>query len=219
MSDIEAPEDRRMDPSRPWLRPPHWGQVPPFPRPPMPAPPGPWPAGLFRLEQCWDEIAEWERFLLRMMEDLLQRNPNLISNALPTIGVTDGSAAQPGQVGEFIELGQAVPYGTAAQSQVVSLGVLPPGDWDYWLYAIPTTAVSGLQFQLDPLPAGFSTNAFTVTEFATGSNIQAATLASTIGVARTAAPSLVALSVVTNQWTAGPSAGEVSVFFMARRRR
>jgi len=69
------------------------------------------------------------------------------------MGVTDGSDARPGQVGEFISL--LIPGSYAAGSdltQVVNVGVLTAGDWTCfsWLYlsGAVTTVGWGLQPQI-----------------------------------------------------------------------
>jgi hypothetical protein len=67
------------------------------------------------------------------------------------IGVTDGSEAAPGEVGEYIV--QRVPAGTTYPGyQVISLATinLSPGDWDLSAFAYTTTAV-GLYYSMDNL--------------------------------------------------------------------
>jgi hypothetical protein len=67
--------------------------------------------------------------------DQFGRIPSPISfaSATPLIGVTDGSAAAPGDVGEIISsmilLGAAVPVTSGAIANVASI-TLTPGDWD-----------------------------------------------------------------------------------------
>lgn len=74
----------------------------------------------------------------------------------PIHGVTDGSDATPGDVGEFIQVTQNVPYAgyPTITNTTVSLIVLQPGDWDLNCTLGPSTVVGGAQFYLSPNPTG-----------------------------------------------------------------
>lgn len=72
----------------------------------------------------------------------------------PIQGVTDGSDAAPGMVGEWVSLTQTMSYPAGGGTQVYSMGVLQPGDWDMQAFCNPETDVSTLQFYLNPIPAG-----------------------------------------------------------------
>lgn len=76
-------------------------------------------------------------------------------------GVTDGSNALPGMVGEWIQTETDFPYqGYPTVNQLtVSLGVLQPGDWDCFVtLAFPNNDPIGTTgFYLNPTPPGFST--------------------------------------------------------------
>lgn len=84
-------------------------------------------------------------------------------------GVTDGSEAQPGTIGEFIQGTTTINYQGFPNGNIfrnVSVLTVPPGDWDLWTYSqmFPPpgndTALPGLalvQYQLEgPLPPGLS---------------------------------------------------------------
>jgi hypothetical protein len=77
----------------------------------------------------------------------------------PIIGVVDGSAAAPGEVGEFITaLGtfNYTAYPNTSQENITLLN-LPPGDWDAEASASFTTAVGAVFFALaQPVPTGAS---------------------------------------------------------------
>lgn len=74
----------------------------------------------------------------------------------PIIGVTDGSFANPGEVGEYIH-GTSTLTITAAQSgvpQFVAPLVIPPGDWTVTLTAGANFVMQGFNASLDPVPPG-----------------------------------------------------------------
>lgn len=84
----------------------------------------------------------------------------------PIIGVTDGSQAKPGEVGEFLSgiipnTDVPMPPGTAAGANatgvaVVTPLVIPPGDWDVTSTFRCGNGLNQFEAQLTPLPAGFS---------------------------------------------------------------
>lgn len=78
-------------------------------------------------------------------------------------GITDGSAASPGNVGQLLQATTASPvaFATTGTHNLISL-VLPPGDWDTWGSAVlsstggsavPTDASIGLNTTTGTLPA------------------------------------------------------------------
>lgn len=77
----------------------------------------------------------------------------------PIVGVTDGSDAPAGMVGEFIS-GSSGNLNYAAYptvtNVVASTLVVPPGDWHMWAIAQVSTQTDGVTFFLDPLPVGVS---------------------------------------------------------------
>lgn len=77
----------------------------------------------------------------------------------PIVGVTDGSDAAPGMVGEFNEYEADVQFAAyPANTQVVaSLGVVQPGDWDMTVTGGPQGGnLRALDFFLSPKPLGMS---------------------------------------------------------------
>ena len=203
-----------------------WGPRPPGPwRPPTgvwppcpPGPPGPWPGGLFRLEQCWDDVKATKDFLKRIIDELIAEDPSLIGLAQPIIGVTDGSDAQPGQVGEYVRFQAGVTVPAISQTTQVTLGVLPPGDWDCWAwltdFSVPVTTA---QFYRAPPPPGFDDPLNSVTF--TAGDAMVTTLVSVTTRALTSAPSLINFTVTTNNVTPGPADGGAVLVFQSRRRR
>jgi hypothetical protein len=124
---------------------------------------------LASLNACYDSVQMMEQILSKVVCDLAQNNAafqQCLVNAIaasgsnvPLIGVTNGQAAQPGQVGEFIsyEVALTLPVSSSPQIQVTNVGTLPPGDWLLWAIGAPATEVDVLLCNLNPTPAGFST--------------------------------------------------------------
>ena len=120
---------------------------------------------LASLNACYDSIQMMEQILSKVMVDLITNDPAVIAAiqaelakagaGLPITGITNGVAAQPGIVGEYVQLGTSFNYTAATQTQVFTLGVLQPGDWycDSWVYTGP---IDGINYLLTPTPAGFS---------------------------------------------------------------
>lgn len=122
-----------------------WGHHPPFPGPPWGWGPsgspqcGPWPP------KCppgpgWDW--NWR--------------PPLGAIRGPIIGVTDGSVALAGEVGEYIYNSQRfiIPAANSGVPQFAAMLVIPPGDWDCTLVAGAQTIFTGINALLDPVPPG-----------------------------------------------------------------
>lgn len=78
------------------------------------------------------------------------------------MGVTDGSDALPGEIGEFIQFGQTVPLPTAQTTFPLVMGALGAGDWDCWVHCTTNIPLGNLMFVLNPVPLGFSDNMSTV---------------------------------------------------------
>lgn len=125
-------------------------------------------SGLEALNKCYWEVQQAMQFLSAIMVDLMNNDPGVqaamiagITKSglpLPTTGVTNGTAATPGQVGETVILtAPALPYSAVYSTQNVSLGILQPGDWmlSMWLDTF-TTAVTVATGVIIPLPAGFT---------------------------------------------------------------
>ena len=183
------------------------------------------PPGMGGLQQCYDDLNNASAFLAQIFIDQLNNNPAVaqamiealtrFGYALPLVGVTNGTEAVPPQVGQYIQFTGTLPYTATPASALLSLGVLPPGDWNCWLWATFTTAISGAQYSLNPLPAGFAANPFT-----SNFNVvwpQNAILSSMNVEALTAADSLIVADTSVAA-TSGQS-GTMTVNFAAQRRR
>lgn len=189
--------------------------------PPGCAPPG---GGL---AECYWQVQAATAFISAIMIDAINNNPAVTTaiidaivksgSNLPLIGVTNGADAQAGQVGEWMSLTQTVAYGTANQTQPVTLGTLPPGDWDIWAVGTPGGGINGASFVLNPLPAGFTGNLDTVFGITAG-GAEYVTMASNAERALTSVPSLINFTVNTNITGTG-TAGNFGLYFKARRRR
>lgn len=180
------------------------------------------------LLQCYCDVQAATAFISKVVTDLAANDPAFqkalvdgiaaSGSNLPLIGVTNGSQAQPGQVGEYVEIEVSVPYTAATQTQTVTMGILQPGDWDVWQFCSFTTYVTGAQFNLAPVPAGFSHILFGASE-ASGSGTVGIVVVSAAAQASISVPTLVVFSLTTNGTSAGPAAGTANMFFCARRRR
>lgn len=197
-----------------------------------PIPPGPWggtgapgcapgcpPNSLM---QCYCDIQNATAFISAIMIDLINNNPAVAQAmidaivksgaALPLIGVTNGSAAQPGQVGEFVEFVQnvSVPSGTTS-NQTVTMGVLQPGDWDCWGSAYFPMATTGLNLT-QMTTVGFQNGVDAAFFGGTG---EVGTVATTTVQGLISVPTLIVMQV-TIETTA---AGTLSLGYFARRMR
>ena len=78
----------------------------------------------------------------------------------PIIGVTDGSKAAPGEVGELIigTANTAYPASSLNWNATLSPLVVPPGDWLLTSSMGFSTMIQGAYFYLSPLPPGISNN-------------------------------------------------------------
>lgn len=72
-------------------------------------------------------------------------------------GVTDGSNAAPGYVGEFITGNSAFNYPAATYTTFnLTPLVMPAGDWNMWAFMGVSTAIDSATFYLNPIPLGVS---------------------------------------------------------------
>jgi hypothetical protein len=124
---------------------------------------------LARLNQCYDDIQQMKIILTKVMTDLIKNDPDITQSILdaiqqsgtstPILGVTDGSAAQPGQVGELVfydlsgSWSGAVPN-IQASNTMISVGPLPPGDWDVSFYMNVPDLIEGAACFFNPMPQG-----------------------------------------------------------------
>jgi hypothetical protein len=148
---------------------PMWGGGSAPPWPPNSVPPGCF-SELARLNQCYNEVQMMEMILSKVVCDLATNNAafqqclvDAIAKSgsnVPLIGVTNGSLAQPGQVGEYYqnEVTQTInlPASTTVTTQFTA-GILPPGDWDI-AYTIQPQGYPqvGEAHIGDPVPPGIS---------------------------------------------------------------
>jgi hypothetical protein len=104
------------------------------------------------LMQCWQDLAQYQQFLMCMLSQM---------GPIPFQGVTDGSNALAGNIGEFIQATGTVNYpASVTTTSVISVTVVPPGDWDFWgkLDLSAVAVVNSWVVTLSPLPAGMSNN-------------------------------------------------------------
>lgn len=192
--------------------------IAPF-RPPRP-PTGTWPpcppppcgpdffSGIFWLQQNYEDVKRAQAFLRQMLTDIIKEDPTILSGGAPLAGVTDGSDAQPGMVGEFLHFSAGFSYPAAVTTQMVSAGVLPPGDWDVWAWAGASVPTTGMNFHLSPVPPGFSgdlTSGFGLGGIAEATAIVAPAVRALISV-----PTLLAFSLQVDPTAAGTVGLEVS---------
>lgn len=179
------------------------------------------PGDMSALLQCYCDIQAATAFISKVVTDLAANDPEFqkalvdgiaaSGSNLPLIGVTNGVDAQPGQVGEWVQMYQQnVPAASGTVVQTLSLGVLQPGDWDVWAHMIYDQMSYG-QFLLNPVPAGFSGD---MNSFLVGGT-QNASVTSGQFRALISVPSLIAMSVTTQ----ATAATTFDFWFNARRRR
>lgn len=142
----------------------------------------------------------------------------------PIVGVTDGSDAAPGQVGEFIKASSGFSYSASPVVTTSSLSVIivQPGDWDLWAFISGmTTNFGGAAFYLNPVPTGMSNNLGTVNGIGSSSLVeQNATVVSAMARGLFSVPTLLAFTVTIDQSnTTGILAGSGQLSVEGRRRR
>ena len=135
------------------------------------------PGGMDGLIDCYDAVNNASAFLAALFIDQINNNPAVAEAmiqaltksgyALPLLGVTNGAPAVAPQVGQYVQLSATLPYTATPAAALLTLGVLPPGDWLCWLWATFTSITSGAFYSLNPLPAGFAANPYASTNAAT----------------------------------------------------
>jgi hypothetical protein len=104
------------------------------------------------IDQCWRQI----KALRQIIEDILGELGGPIKTG-PIQGVTDGSDALPGRVGEWRTVHLDLPFPVGDTNTVISPMVLQPGDWDIAAEVNVPFSVEGVYFGLTtPLPTGVS---------------------------------------------------------------
>lgn len=181
--------------------------------------------GMAGLIQCSENVNAATAFVQAILIDLINNDPttaeamigaiNKAGSNVPSNGVTNGMPATSPQVGQYVQFSGTLDYTSTVASALLSLGVLPAGDWDCWLWATFTAVLQGAAVSLSPLPAGFAANpTMGVIYGATPPN---ATIFSMQVEALTSGDSL----IVANTQAAATSgaSGTMTVYFAARRRR
>lgn len=193
-------------------------------------PPGCTPGDLTALQQCYDDLAKAEAFISTLMIDLINNNPavaqaiidaiNRTGSGMPVNAVTNGTDAQPDQVGATVRLVQQMPYPNApTNNNLVTMGILPPGDWDCWAFATVNVNITSTRLTLVTTPPGFSDTLQTGQVLAvSGGAVLLAPATNTVR-ALTTVDSLITFSVDVNNAGLGPAPGTMTLVFMARRRR
>lgn len=192
--------------------------------------PGCGPGDLTALNQCFDDLANASELISALMIDLINNNPavaqaiidsiNKTGSSLPVNAVTNGTDAGPDQVGELVRLVQPLNYPTTpTNGALVTMGILPPGDWDCWSFATFNVPVTSSQFYMTVLPVGFSDLIQTGQVLAAaGGAVLLVPVSNTVR-ALTTVQSLITYSVDINNLGLGPAPGTMTLVFMARRRR
>ena len=183
------------------------------------------PPGMGGLQRCYDDLNNASAFLAQIFIDQLNNNPAVaqamiealtrFGYALPLLGTTNGTPAVSPQVGQYIQLSAELPYTATPTAGMLSLGMLPPGDWLCWLWATFTSITSGAFYSLNPLPAGFAANPYASTNAAT---LPPQVILSTMTVeALTSADSLIVAD--TQVVASSGQSGTMTVNFAAKRTR
>lgn len=138
--------------------------------------------------------------------------PPLPTRPTPLLGVTDGSDAAPGIVGEFLMNNATIPYGAyPALTQVtVSTLVVPPGDWLMFASMSLSSASRNAFYFLSPLPTGAS-NAMSAGMWTSNASGDAVFLVSSPARGSFSVPTLLPFSVTINQADPGLPAGNASL--------
>jgi hypothetical protein len=181
---------------------------------------------LAALNACYDSVQMMEQILSKVITDLVQTNTAVqqaiveaiaaSGSNVPLIGVTNGSDAQPGQVGQWQETDQTGAI-TGALAQTVTTSItLPAGDWDLWGLLTSSTIVTDAQFRVpQPLPAGMSGDLYSYIAVPGGAEIS---VPSTTVRVLTAVPVLIPFTLIFNTISAG-TAGTYEFATKARRVR
>lgn len=183
------------------------------------------PGDLDALIQCYADVNAAMDFLSRLIIDLINNNPAVAEaiiqaieksgSALPLLGTTNGTPSVPPQVGQYVQLSATLDYTATTAHALLNLGILPPGDWDCWLWATVTSVITGAIILLNPLPAGFAANPAT-SIWSGVAPPNAPIFSMTVEALTTLDQPIVADTQVAA--TSGQS-GTMTVYFAARRRR
>jgi hypothetical protein len=162
------------------------------------------------LMQCWQDIAQFQQFLACMLSQM---------GPFPMQGVTDGSNAAPGNIGEFMTATANATFAAGVvTTTTLSPIVIPPGDWDLWSFSEQTVETGIVWYYASPQPVGV-TNDMSGIAGAPGAGL----LTRVIGLPARGSftvPTLLAFHVEVHQDTvAGLLAGTLYLTVSGRRRR
>jgi hypothetical protein len=167
--------------------------------------------GFGGLMQCWQDIAQFQQFLKCMLSQM---------GPYPMQGVTDGSDAAAGVIGEFMTGTSSMAYAASVLTTGnVSPLVLSPGDWDIWASMSTTGPFGGAAFNLNPAPAGMSNilrawvGSYGATTFADG------TVVGPYARGSFTVPTLLPFSIQVDNTPGAEPAGTATLVVSARRRR
>lgn len=140
----------------------------------------------------------------------------------PIIGVTDGSNAAAGQVGEFISAESSFPYTAYPNITNANLSVIiiQPGDWDLWASLQVSTAIGGALFYLSPIPTGILSTMASASVLSGMSISEVVSVTSSVARGNFTVPTLMAFYVSVDQATSSTlTAGTATLIVSGRRRR
>lgn len=173
-------------------------------------------------DPCANLSADQRACLKQLLREVINEGTGLIG---PIHGVTDGSNAAPGDVGEFLSFTGTFAYQGSPNFSVgtISLAVIPPGDWDLTVSA-SAGLNEGMSFNVQPIPTGLSNGmAGASAIFSTSGGGQGAENIVLIGQAARGSfsiPTLLPFSVSVNMvGTTGLPAGSMLMRLEARRAR
>lgn len=218
-----------------WWFPPQQGCPPPQvwpPQQPCPPQPCPTPPSCFsqvaQANACWDQSQALYNLVSKVVMDIFQTNPGIIpppppsQGSGPLLGVTDGSSAAPGIIGEFIEGSGtfAYPGSPNITSGSISTLVAQPGDWDFWAYAtFGPGPIGGAEFYLQPSPPGMS-NDLLGQAYTTGATGVYEAIIGPYARGSFTVPTLLAFFVnINNSLASSLTAGTMTLTVQGRRRR
>jgi hypothetical protein len=201
------------------------GNVAPWPRP-APQSPSCF-SELAQLGQCYNQVQWLTNLLTEIVTDIITTDTAVqqaivdaivaTGSNVPLIGVTNGSDAAPGQVGEFVQTYQTLNLPDGQNTQNFSGMVLQPGDWDVWAWCYPTAWCDSLYFFLtNGAPPGFSNGIFgqVISGTSPPTSWTAAVVISPACRALISVPTLLPFTLITNAQSA-----QTAVFQLEARRR
>lgn len=181
------------------------------------------PGGMDALLQCYCDIQAATAFISKVVQDLAANDPAFqqsLAEAIaasgtnvPLIGVTNGSDAQPGQVGEWLQWIRELNVPSGSNTQIVSTLILQPGDWNVQAAAYTVTSpVTQVWANLSPVPPGLSDQMLLYFQTATASDIS---IMCPVERASVTVPTLLAFQIQ----TVAPAAANIWFEVTARRAR